>query len=139
MQFLCSLTDAIIMNRKSSKKYIKETKINEAMLREISRIIRDEVKDPAIPDMTSVTGVSVTGDLRYATVRVSVYGDDEVKEKAIKALKKAAPFVRSRVAAGMNMRYTPEIKFVPDGAIQYGVNMISKINKLMREEKSNEE
>lgn len=127
------------MNSRNSRKYIKETRINEAMLREISRIIRDEVKDPGIPELTSVTGVSVTGDLRYATVRVSVYGDDDVREKAAKALKKAAPFIRSRVAAGMNMRYTPEIKFVVDDAIEYGVNMISRINKLMSEEKSDEE
>lgn len=127
------------MNSRNSRKYIKETRINEAMLREISRIIRDEVKDPGIPELTSVTGVSVTGDLRYATVRVSVYGDDDVREKAAKALKKAASFIRSRVAAGMNMRYTPEIKFVVDDAIEYGVNMISRINKLMSEEKSDEE
>ena len=84
------------MNSRNSKKHIKGTKINEAMLREVSRIIRDEVKDPNIPELTSVTGVSVTGDLRYATVRVSIYGDNEVKERAIKALKKASPFIRGR-------------------------------------------
>lgn len=127
------------MNNRNSKKHIKGTKINEAMLREVSNIIRNEVKDPDIPEITSITSVSVTGDLRYATVYVSVYGDDETKKNAIKALKKAAPFVRSRVAAGLNMRYTPEIKFVLDDAIEYGVNMISKINKLMSGEKKDEE
>ena len=126
------------MNSRNSKKHIKGTKINEAMLREVSRIIRDEVKDPDIPELTSITGVSVTGDLRYATVRVSIYGDNEVKDRAIKALKKASPFIRGRVAAGMNMRYTPEIKFVLDDAIEYGVNMISKINKIMNEGKNDE-
>ncbi len=127
------------MNNRNSKKHIKGTKINEAMLREVSNIIRNEVKDPDIPEITSITSVYVTGDLRYATVYVSVYGDDETKKNAIKALKKAAPFVRSRVAAGLNMRYTPEIKFVLDDAIEYGVNMISKINKLMSGEKKDEE
>lgn len=130
---------ALVLNNRNSKKHIKGTRVNEAMLREISRIIRDEVKDPDIPDMTSVTSVSVTGDLRYATIYVSIYGDAEVKEKAMAALKKASPFIRSRAACGMNMRYTPEMRFVLDDAIEYGVNMISKINKLMSGEKADEE
>ncbi len=127
------------MHNGNHRKSIKKTRINEAMQREISRIIREEVKDPRIPLMTSVTRAEVTGDLRYANVYISIYGDDTQKSEAMKALSKATPFIRSKAAQGLNLRHTPEIKFVLDDAIEYGVNMISKINRLMKEEGQNEE
>lgn len=126
------------MHNKSPKKSIKKTRINEAMQREVSRIIREEVKDPRIPLMTSVTHAEVTGDLRYANVYISIYGDDTQKSEAMKALSKATPFIRSKAASGLNLRYTPEIKFILDDAIEYGVNMISKINEIMKEESHEE-
>ena len=126
------------MHNKSPKKAIKETRINEAVQREVSRVIREEVKDPRIPLMTSVTRAEVTGDLRYASVYISIYGDDAQKSEAMKALSKATPFIRSKVAGGLNLRYTPEIKFILDDAIEYGVNMISKINEIMKEENHEE-
>lgn len=127
------------MRNKNSKKVIKETRINDAMQREISRIIRTEVKDPRIPEMTSVTRAEVTGDLSYATIHISILGDEDVKNEAIRALKKAAPFIRSQVAKGLNLRHTPEMNFVLDDAIEYGVNMISKINSIIKEERKDEE
>ena len=126
------------MHNKSPKKAIKETRINEAVQREVSRVIREEVKDPRIPLMTSVTRAEVTGDLRYASVYISIYGDDAQKSEAMKALSKATPFIRSKVAGGLNLRYTPEIKFILDDAIEYGVNMISKINEIMKEQNHEE-
>ncbi|MBE5928451.1 MAG: 30S ribosome-binding factor RbfA [Lachnospiraceae bacterium] len=127
------------MHNKNSKKIIKETRVNDAMQREISRIIREEVKDPRIPEMTSVTRVEVTGDLRYATIYISILGDAEVKENAMKALKRAASFVRSQAARGLNLRHTPEMIFVQDDAIEYGVNMISKINSIIKEDNKSED
>lgn len=103
-------------------------KINEQLMREISTILR-EMKDARIPLMTSVVSVSATGDLRYAKVRVSVMGDEQSKQNAIKALRSAAGFVRREVGHRMNIRYTPELIFELDNSIEHGAN----INKLLHE------
>lgn len=102
-------------------------RINEEVRRELSEIIR-ELKDPRIPMMTSVVSVSVTADLRYATVYVSVFGSDEVKKEALSALKKSAGFVRRELGHRLNLRYTPEIIYKADDSIEHG----ARINELLQ-------
>ena len=102
-------------------------RINEEVRRELSDIIR-ELKDPRIPMMTSVVSVSVTADLRYATVYVSIFGEDEVKKEAISALKKSAGFVRRELGHRLNLRYTPEIIYKADNSIEHG----ARINELLQ-------
>ncbi len=103
-------------------------KINEELMRTISTIIR-ELKDSRIPLMTSVVYVSATSDLRYAKVRVSVMGDDNVKKKALEGLKAAAGYIRREIGKRMQIRYTPELIFELDTSIEYGAN----INKILHE------
>ena len=102
-------------------------RINEEVRRELSDILRD-LKDPRIPMMTSVVSVSVTQDLRYATVYVSVFGDDEVKKNALTALKNSAGFVRRELGHRLNLRYTPEIIYKADDSIEHG----ARINELLK-------
>lgn len=102
-------------------------RINEEVRREMSDILR-ELKDPRIPMMTSVVSVSVTADLRYATVYVSIFGDDEVKKNALSALKKSAGFVRRELGHRLNLRYTPEIIYKADDSIEHG----ARINELLK-------
>lgn len=104
-------------------------RINEEVRRELSEILR-ELKDPRIPMMTSVVSVSVTGDLRYATVYVSIFGNDEVRKDALKALKNSAGFVRRELGHRLNLRYTPEILYRDDNSIEHG----ARINELLRRE-----
>ena len=102
-------------------------RINEEVRREISDILR-ELKDPRIPMMTSVISVSVTQDLRYATVYVSIFGNDEVKKNALAALKNSAGFVRRELGHRLNLRYTPEIIYKADDSIEHG----ARINELLK-------
>lgn len=102
-------------------------RINEEVRRELSDILR-ELKDPRIPMMTSVVSVSVTQDLRYATVYVSVFGSDEVKKNALSALKNSAGFVRRELGHRLNLRYTPEIIYKADDSIEHG----ARINELLK-------
>lgn len=104
-------------------------RINEEVRRELSEILR-ELKDPRIPMMTSVVSVSVTGDLRYATVYVSIFGSEEVRKDALKALKNSAGFVRRELGHRLNLRYTPEILYRDDNSIEHG----ARINELLRRE-----
>ena len=109
---------------------VKNVRINSEVQREMSQIIRDGIKDPRVHPMTSVTGVEVTPDLKYAKVFVSVLGSEEDKEKTMEGLKKSASFARGQLARKMNLRYTPELTFVLDNSIEYGVNMSKRIDEI---------
>ncbi|MDO4618391.1 MAG: 30S ribosome-binding factor RbfA [Clostridia bacterium] len=104
-------------------------KINEEVRRALAEIIR-ELKDARIPLMTSVVSVSVTNDLSYAKVYVSVMGDEETKKKALQGLKSAAGFVRREVGRRIDIRHTPEILFELDTSIEHGAHINDIISKL---------
>ena len=114
------------------KNSIKNTRINGEVLKELSNIIRNEIKDPRIHPMTSVVSVEVAPDLKSAKAYISVLGDEEAKQNTIKGLKSAAGVIRSKLAHSINLRHTPEIIFILDQSIEYGVNMaklIDDVNK----------
>lgn len=110
-------------------------RINEAVTNEVSQIAR-EIKDPRLAGvMLTVTGADVSPDLKFAKIFYSVIGEHDKKETA-KALRSAAPFVRSQLARRLNMRNTPEISFVFDESVERGAHM----NELFRAiEKKREE
>ncbi len=103
-------------------------KINEEVHRSLAEIVR-ELKDTRIPLMTSIVAVSVTNDLSYAKVYVSVMGDDETKKRALQGLKSAAGFVRRELGRRIDIRHTPEILFELDRSIEHGAH----INKIISE------
>lgn len=109
---------------------IKYSRMNGEVQRELSKIIAQDIKDPRIHPMTSVVSVEVTPDLKYAKVFVSVLGNDGDKENTRIGLKSAASHVRSRLAKNLNLRNTPELTFVIDDSIEYGVNMSKRIDEL---------
>lgn len=119
------------------KNSIKYSRMNGEVQREISRIISREIKDPRIHQMTSVISVEVTPDLKFAKVFVSVLGSDEEKENTYKGLISAASTIRSLLAKSLNLRNTPELKFIMDNSIEYGINMSKKIDDLIKEETEN--
>ena len=116
------------------KNSIKNTRINGEVQRELSNIIR-ELKDPRVGIMTSVTAVEVTPDLKYCKAYISVLGEDETKAETLAGLKSAAGFIRRELARTVNLRNTPEIKFIMDESIEYGMRM----SKLIDDVRKNEE
>ena len=113
------------------KNSVKHVRIEKAVHREISNIIREEVKDPRVGIMTSVTAVEVAPDLKTCKAYISVFGTDEEKSEAVKALQNAEGFIRRALAANLNLRNTPKITFIPDDSIEYGVNMSNLIDKVI--------
>ena len=101
-------------------------KISEEVKREVSRIIQNDVKDPRLPMMVSVTHAKVTKDLKYATIYVSVLGDEEKKHNAILALESAAGFIRHELGQNIKLRLLPDIIFKLDDSIEHGF-YISKL------------
>lgn len=112
------------------KNSVKNIRVNSEVQREMSQIIREDLKDPRIHPMTSVMSVEVTPDLKFAKIFVSVLGDDEAKEKTMEGLKKSASYARHQLARRMNLRNTPELTFVLDNSIEYGVMMSKRIDEL---------
>ena len=121
------------------KNCVKNIRVNSEVLREMSLIIREDLKDPRIHPMTSVMAVEVTPDLKFAKIFVSVMGDEEAKEKTMQGLKKSASFARHRLADSMNLRNSPELTFVLDHYIEYGVTMSKRIVEVMRSDRHQED
>ncbi len=115
------------------KNSIKNTRINGEVQKVLSTLISREIKDPRINPMTSVVAVEVAPDLKTAKVYISVLGDEESKENTKKGLKSAASFMRGQLARTLNLRNTPELIFVIDNSIEYGVNMSRLIDEVNRQ------
>ena len=106
-------------------------RINEEVRKEVSDIIRNQIKDPRLTAMVSVTQVEVTKDLRYAKVFVSLFAkNDEEKEESLKALKSSAGFIRREVGHRIKLRSTPEILFEEDNSIDNAMYIESLLNKI---------
>lgn len=110
------------------KNSIKNTRINGEVLRELSNIIRGEIKDPRINPMTSVVAVEVAPDLKTCKAYISVLGDEESQKNTLAGLKSAEGYIRRELAHNINLRNTPQITFVLDQSIEYGVKMSKLIH-----------
>ncbi len=121
------------------KNSIKNTRINGEVQKELSKLITTEIKDPRISPLTSVVAVEVAPDLKTAKVYISVLGNEEQRQDTLRGLKSAAPFMRSQLAKNINLRNTPELKFVVDQSIEYGVNMSKLIYDVTKDLKDDEE
>ena len=121
------------------KNSVKNTRINSEVLKELSRIISREIKDPRIAPMTSVVSVEVAPDLKTCKAYISVLGDEEAQQNTVKGLQSAEGYIRRELAHTLNMRNTPEIKFVLDQSIEYGVMMSKKISEVTKDIKDDEE
>jgi len=102
-------------------------RIAEEIKKELSNVIR-ELKDPRIPQLTSVLRVDVTPDLRYAKAHISIMGTESEKTAAIEGLTSAAGLVRREIGSRIDLRFTPEFTFVSDNSIEYG----AKINEMFK-------
>lgn len=115
------------------KNSIKNIRVNEEVQKELCNIIRT-IKDPRVSPLTSIVAVEVTPDLKQCKAYVSVFGDDEAKQATIEGLKSAVGYVRNQLAKTVNLRNTPEIKFVLDQSIEYGVKMSKIIDEVNHKE-----
>jgi len=119
--------------------YPRVNRLNEEMKKGISDIIRNDLRDPRISMMTSILSVDVTRDLRYATVYISVLGNENEKKETIMALEKSSGYVRREIGKKIKTRYTPEIIFKLDESIEKGIEMYHKISEINKEENKGED
>ncbi|BAF59451.1 MAG: 30S ribosome-binding factor RbfA [Pelotomaculum sp.] len=106
----------------------RSERVAEAIKKEVSDMLRNELKDPRIGFVT-ITSVEVSKDLRYANIYASVFGSPDDQKETIEALKKAQGFIRGELGKRIRLRYTPEITFKLDQSIGRG----SRVLALMEE------
>ena len=105
----------------------KKSRINEEMLKEMSRIIRT-IKDPRVNSgFVTITHCDVSGDLKFAKIYFSVLNGDSAEVK--KGLVSAKGYIRHEIAESLNLRNTPELTFIPDDSMEKG----AKISKILSE------
>ena len=119
------------------KNSIKNTRINSEVQKELSLII-SELKDPRIDPLTTITDATVTTDLKYCNAYISVMGDEEHQKETLKGLSNALGFIRRELAARVNLRNTPEIKFILDKSLEYGMRMDKLIDEVIAKDNANE-
>ena len=119
------------------KHSVKNTRVNGEVQRVLAEIIRGEIKDPRIHPWTSVVAVEVAPDLKSCKAWISVLGDEEAKKSTLEGLKSAEGFIKRQIAKTINLRNTPEITFVMDQSIEYGVNMSRKIDEVIAQDDAN--
>lgn len=119
------------------KNSVKNSRINGEVQKILAEIIRGEIKDPRIPQFTSVVSVEVAPDLKNCKVFMSVLGDEMDEINAIEGLNSASGFIKSRLARELNLRNTPDIHFYMDHSIAYGVDMSKKIDDVIKQDEAN--
>ena len=118
--------------------YQRIDRISEEVRREVDAIIREELGDPRIGGTFSITRAEVTGDLRYAKIYVSVLEDDR-RDELLEALKNAKGFIRRSLGKRMIIRYSPELIFISDKNIEYGVHIAKVLADTIKPEKNADE
>ncbi len=119
------------------KNSVKNIRVNSEVQKELSNIIRSELKDPRISPLACVTDVEVTPDLKYCTAYISVLGDETLKHSTIEGLKNSEGFIKRALAATINLRNTPQIKFILDESSEYGANMSKLIDEVTKKDAEN--
>ncbi len=120
------------------KRGIKNTRVNTEVQRELSNIIRGGVKDPRVAAWTSVVAAEVAPDLKTCKAYISVLGDEKAQEDTLAGLSSAVGYIRRELARNLNLRNTPEIRFVLDQSIEYGVNMSKRIDEVTKDLKTSD-
>lgn len=118
--------------------YQRIDRISETLKQGLVEVIR-ALKDPRIASMTSIVSLSVTRDLRFAKVYVSVFGSEEEEQRTLEGLRRAAGFIRKELAQKVDVRYTPELIFEADHSIAHGAKIAEIINTFSEEEHEREE
>ena len=121
------------------KNSIKNTRVNAEVQRELSNILRGGIKDPRVAPLTSVVAVEVAPDLKTCKAYISVLADEERANAVLAGLKSAEGYIRRELARTVNMRNTPQITFIVDQSIEYGVNISKKIDEVTRDLKDGAE
>lgn len=119
--------------------FSRSERIAEEIKRSVSQTINNDLKDPRINGLISVTKVKVTRDLRYAKIFISLFGEENTKDEVFEVLKKAKGYIRRELASNLRIKFVPEISFKLDESMEYGAHIQKLLNEVSRQEQENED
>ncbi|MGB5259412.1 MAG: 30S ribosome-binding factor RbfA [Gammaproteobacteria bacterium] len=120
------------------REFPRSRRVGDQIQRELAGLIREEIKDPRL-GMVSISAVSVSRDLGYAKVHISVLGDELQASESIDVLNHAAGFLRHRLGKLLHIRAVPELKFLLDRSLEEGARIGALINRALASDKGNDE
>jgi len=120
-----------------ARDFNRSERVAGQLRRDLARLIQQEIKDPEV-GFVSLSDVEVTRDLSHAKVFITVFDPEKAKE-SLKALRRAAPFLRSRLAHAMRMRHVPELHFLHDDSVEQGSHIDQLIATALNADKGDEE
>lgn len=113
-------------------------RLNHLIQVEISDLLRKQVNDPRLNGLISITSVSISKDLKNATILISTLGDSHEREEIIKGFNSASGFLRRELAHRLDIRVTPELNFKFDDSIERGVELVNLIQHVIENDKKTE-
>ena len=113
-------------------------RVNDTIQVELSDLIKRRVKDPRICQLTTVTQVITSADLKHARIFISVMGSEDEKSETLKRLKSAAGYLRTELSKRLSMRHTPELIFEQDDSIERGAHLLELIEQVCTEDDQND-
>lgn len=109
-------------------------RVSQSIKRELSDMIRKDLKDERIAGIVSITDVECTADCRSARVFISVFGDEEKKNTTIEALKEHVGFIRGELCRRLQLRFAPELHLKLDDSLERGAKVSELLGKIARGE-----
>lgn len=117
---------------------IKRTKrIEVEMKKEISLLMANEIKDPRLSAMASITAIELTNDLSQAKIFISVLGDREDKENSLAGLESSKGFIKKELGSRLKLRHIPDLIFKLDETIEHGLYMDKLIDEVIKRDNEN--
>lgn len=113
--------------------FSRSERVAEEIKKAASQIINNEIKDPRVSGLISVTKVEVTKDLRNARIFLSIYGGEHERKKVFEGIKNAEGFIRKELAHMVRMKFVPEISFKIDESIEYGIHIYKLLEEMHKQ------
>lgn len=120
-----------------ARDFNRSERVAGQLRRDLATLIQKEIKDPEV-GFVSLSDVEVSRDLSHAKVFITVFEPEKAKT-SLKALRRAAPFLRSRLASMMRMRHVPELHFQHDDSVEQGSHIDELISKALSADKGHDE
>lgn len=114
--------------------FSRSERVAEEIKRVVSQIINNELKDPRVCGLISVTKVELTKDLRFAKIFLSIYGEEPEKNKVFEGIKNAEGFIRKELGHRIRLKFIPEISIRLDESIEYGIHITKLLNEVQQKE-----
>jgi ribosome-binding factor A len=114
-------------------------RLDSVIQQEISQLLREQVNDPRLSSLISITKVSTSPDLRHTKVFISTFGENVDKKEILQGFTAASGFLRYQLATRLQLRYMPELSFHFDDSIERAAEVLKLINEVASKDAENED